>query len=204
MGTDLGRIEADIADEFDMPDWVRNTVADLVAEVRQLWTRLEETSESKARIETAIANGEASDGYHTHKELYEYRMLYNAHAALGWLVAGYSVVKSWKHHDGEPCFGKDNYFVVVVELPAGQISNHYKGEFWDLFAIPEVETAPEWDGHTPAEAAERLRDGLGRVAEVATETRNELRKLSALEAYGVDNWEGYEPAMNDEEGVFNE
>ena len=33
-----------------------------------------------------LADGNASDGHHTHRELYDYRMLYNAHAALGWLA----------------------------------------------------------------------------------------------------------------------
>jgi len=109
---------------------------------------------------------DVSDGYHTFGELYNYRMLYNAgfantlsstYAANG-LGHDVEVVKSWRHSDGELCFGKDNYFVVVMQLPTGQISNHYKGEYWNLFAVPEVERAPEWDGHTPQEAAQRLLD----------------------------------------------
>lgn len=99
------------------------------------------------------------DGYHTHEELYEYRMLYNAHAARGWLAAGIPVVKSWRHSDGELCFG-GGWFVVYATLPAGQVSNHYKTEFWDLFDVPEVDLAPEYDDHTPAEAARRLRADL--------------------------------------------
>lgn len=99
------------------------------------------------------------DEHHTMDELYEYRMLYNAHAAQGWLAAGIPVVKSHRHSDGEECFG-GGWFIVSAALPTGQVSNHYRDEFWDLFAVPEVETAPEWDGHTPAIAAERLRDDL--------------------------------------------
>lgn len=99
------------------------------------------------------------DGYHTHAELYRYRMLYNAHAAHGWLAAGIPVVKSWRHSDGEECFG-GGWFIVTATLPSGQVSNHYEAHAWALFQVPEVETAPEWDGHTPAEAADRLAAAL--------------------------------------------
>lgn len=99
------------------------------------------------------------DGYHTHAELYRYRMLYNAHAAKAWADKGVAV-KSWRHSDGELCFD-GGWFVVVATLhPHGQVSNHYEAEHWDLFDVPEVERAPEWDGHTPAEAADRLAAAL--------------------------------------------
>lgn len=97
--------------------------------------------------------GEISDGYHTFNELYYYRMLYNA--AFFNLLPKEWVHKSKKHHDGEECFG-GGWFVVMAELPTGLISNHYELKNWDLFQIPEKETADEWDGHTPQEAAERL------------------------------------------------
>lgn len=100
-----------------------------------------------------------SDGYHTFEELYEYRMLYNAHAASGWVAKGYPVVKSWRHSDGEECFG-GGWFIVTAQLPTGQVSNHYPEEDWDLFDVPEMETAPEWDGHTPQDAARRLHEAL--------------------------------------------
>lgn len=99
--------------------------------------------------------GNISDGYHTFDELYEYRMLYNAHAAQGWLRQGHEVVKSWRHSDGEFCFG-GGWFIVTAELPTGQVSNHYAAEHWRLFDVPAVDLPPEWDGHTPADAADRL------------------------------------------------
>lgn len=34
--------------------------------------------------------------------------------------------------------------------------NHYESKYWDLFDVPERETAFEYDGHTPNEAADRL------------------------------------------------
>lgn len=110
-----------------------------------------------AEVEQLKAN--PGDAYHTMAELYEYRMLYNAHAAHGWHAAGISVVKSWRHSDGEPCFG-GGWFIVTATLPTGQISNHYAAEHWRLFDVPAVDTAPARDGHTPADAAARLRAAL--------------------------------------------
>ena len=97
--------------------------------------------------------GEVSDGYHTFNELYYYRMLYNA--AFFNLLPEEWVHKSKRHHDGEECFG-GGWFIVMANLPTGQISNHYELKYWDLFKVPEKEIADEWDGHTPQEAAERL------------------------------------------------
>jgi hypothetical protein len=102
--------------------------------------------------------GETSDGYHTFNELYHYRMLYNAvffnqlKNDPSW---GHGEHKSWKHSDGEDCFG-GGWFVVVATLPTGQITNHYSKEHWDLFKIPERPMAEKWDGHTPEDVAERL------------------------------------------------
>lgn len=97
--------------------------------------------------------GEVSDGYHTFNELYYYRMLYNA--AFFNLLPKDWVHKSKRHHTGEECFG-GGWFIVMANLPTGQISNHYKLKDWDLFQVPEKEFADEWDGHTPQEAAKRL------------------------------------------------
>ena len=104
-----------------------------------------------------IDMGEVSDGYHTFNELYYYRMLYNA-AFFNLLPKGW-VHKSKRHHTGEECFG-GGWFVVMANLPTGQISNHYELKDWDLFKVPEKEFADEWDGHTPQEAAERIKEYL--------------------------------------------
>ena len=109
-------------------------------------------------VESFDGEFEASDGYHTFEELYRYRMLYNAawfNTVLHGKINPREVVKSWKHSDGEECFG-GGWFVVFAQLPTGQISNHYEEKYWDLFDVQEVEKAPEWDGHTPEEAANRI------------------------------------------------
>lgn len=107
--------------------------------------------------------GEVSDGYHTFNELYRYRMLYNA-AFFNLLARNgqVEVCKSRRHSDGERCFGSDDWFIVMAMLPTGQVSNHYESKYWDLFDVPERETAFEYDGHTPNEAADRLEQYLFR------------------------------------------
>lgn len=48
----------------------------------------------------------------------------------------------------------------MAELPTGQISNHYENRYWESFNIPELDTAWEWDGHTPKEVADRIESYL--------------------------------------------
>ena len=116
-----------------------------------------------------------SDGYHTFKELYEFRKAYNAALFNEWasnwrrskelqdvgkmIASGsskFDVHKSWRHHDGELCFG-GGWFIVVAVLPTGQISNHYEAKDWDLFKVPETEKAKyEFDGHTGDDVIKRL------------------------------------------------
>jgi hypothetical protein len=114
---------------------------------------------------TAVNTGEISDGYHTFNELYEYRKLFNA----GWFnelfrhYQNYNVHKSKKHADGKECFDGGR-FIVVADLPTGQISNHYELKDWDLFDIEERETAARWDGHSPAEVAKRITKYLEETA----------------------------------------
>lgn len=127
---------------------------------RKIEATLTDVAAEVQRLREQVAAGEASDGYHTHNELYEYRLLYNAALFNAWRDLGtVDVVKSWRHSDGEPCFG-GGWFIVVAHLATGQISNHYQAEHWDLFRIPEVDLPPEYDGHTPADAASRLRAAL--------------------------------------------
>lgn len=132
----------------------------VAAEWAQFATNWRSDAESMQRqlhaLRESLANGEASDGYHSHNELYRYRMLYNAHTALAFDYAGWNVVRSRKHSDGEACFG-GGWFVLHMETPAGQITNHYRDEHWHHFdGIAEAPTAPDWDGHTPEVAALRL------------------------------------------------
>ena len=99
-----------------------------------------------------------SDGHHTFKELYDFRMAYNAALFNEWAnQRKYNVHKSWKHKDGNLCFG-GGWFIVVAELPGGQVTNHYKAEYWELFKIPWYSKSLllDYDGHTSQDVFSRL------------------------------------------------
>ena len=102
--------------------------------------------------------GSLSDGYHTFDELYEFRKVYNALLFNEWAKQGkYKVHKSTKHRSGEECFG-GGWFIVVALLPAGQVSNHYKMEDWDLFQVQETALPLlPFDGHSSKDVLERLK-----------------------------------------------
>jgi len=95
--------------------------------------------------------GETSDGYHTFNELYHHRavlfsVIVRDHQELAW--------KSKAHHDGTMY---DGMFIVGIETPKGQATYHYDiAPYWDMFDCKELDRAPEWDGHSPADAIERI------------------------------------------------
>lgn len=98
-----------------------------------------------------LVTGDTSDGYHTFNELYHHRavlfsVIVKAFPDQAW--------KSRKHHDGSMY---DGMFIVGIETPNGQASYHYDiNPYWDMFQCKELEYAPEWDGHTPAQAIARI------------------------------------------------
>lgn len=96
--------------------------------------------------------GKVSDGYHTFDELYDFRREYNA-ALVNTHV--YPSHKSLRHSDGELCFG-GGWFIVIIDLPTGQISNHYETKYWDEFDCEERERADKWDGHSEKDVLNRL------------------------------------------------
>lgn len=122
-------------------------------------------SDWSREVEPPEVTGSTSDGFHTFDELYEFRMLY--HAAFVGAMSGISKVmglpnlsvKSLQHSDGEKCFG-GGWFIVVTNLPTGQISNHYEVKHWGLFDIPAADTPFAFDGHTSEDVVTRLRGYL--------------------------------------------
>lgn len=144
---------------------------------------------------TKVDMGEVSDGYHTFNELYEYRMLYNAALFNEFAKQGlYDVHKSRKHSDGEYPFGDSNWFIVMAELPTGQISNHYEMTDWDKFQIPEKPLANKWDEHSPKDVAERLTSFTNPKKEypkTINECRYILQDASGDEVgwYAIDGWQ---------------
>ena len=98
-----------------------------------------------------LVTGDTSDGYHTFNELYHHR------AVLFSVIVKAFQEKAWKarlHHDGTMY---DGMFIVGIDTPEGQASYHYDIDpYWDMFECREMERAPKWDGHTPAQAIERI------------------------------------------------
>lgn len=91
-----------------------------------------------------------SDGYHSFEELYHHRAiltaaLFSSYPNLAW--------KSVKNSEGEEDPG---WFLVGIKTPRGQATYHYSIKYWDYFKVQTLEKAPEWDGHTSAEAVERI------------------------------------------------
>lgn len=132
-------------------------------------------------IESESINGKTSDGYHTFDELYHHRAI-----LFSVIVRNYPELcwKSKKHHTGDMY---DGMFIVGINTPDGQASYHYDIEpYWDMFECEELEFAPEWDGHTPAQAIERI----GKLTRREPERMCELIKVHDWN----DEWEpfGYE------------
>lgn len=94
---------------------------------------------------------EFSDGHHTFNELYHHR------AVLFSVICSVYRCRCWKskqHHDGTMY---DGMFIVGVDTPKGQATYHYDVDpYWDMFDVKELDRAPEWDGHTPDQAIERI------------------------------------------------
>lgn len=102
-------------------------------------------------IEPEPVTGSTSDGYHTFDELYHHR------AVLFSVIVAMFRGRSWKslhHHDGTMY---DGMFIVGIDTPAGPATYHYDVEpYWDMFPCEVLDRAPEWDGHTPDDAIERI------------------------------------------------
>lgn len=114
---------------------------------------------------------EVSDGSHTMNELYDHRItLFIAlcsmrHYAdlLQDMHEGdeeqfyHNVWRSELHHDGT---GYEGWFILGVFKEAGkQITYHLPMSRWEETDFAEtLDRAPEWDGHTPADVLERLKN----------------------------------------------
>lgn len=100
--------------------------------------------------ETGI--GDLSDGYHTFNDLYYQRMMLFA------ALVKQNKDKSWKsyrHEDGELCFG-GGWFIVGIDTPEGSYTYHYETKDFDLFNCEELPVAKHWDGHTELDVTRLL------------------------------------------------
>lgn len=127
--------------------------------VKISWETEESEDNLKQIAQNAIDNynnknnsvGDLSDGYHTFDELYYHRcvlfsLICNQNNHIAW--------KSKKHYTGDMY---DDMFIVGINTQYGQVTYHYNLKYWDMFNVPELENAPEWDGSSPSDCIERMR-----------------------------------------------
>lgn len=152
--------------------------------------------------------GSVSDGFHTFDSLYHQRLilfaaLVNTFPTMSW--------KSHKHSDGEPCFG-GGWFIVGISTPKGSYTYHYENKDWDVFHCQEVETAPEWDGHTDKDVERLLSlvdepiDWAGREVTLACVKEREMSDKKGEESDGIACYESalraYRSLMRDSKDQF--
>ena len=113
----------------------------------------------KEWLETAICKladidnlGDLSDGYHTFNQLYHQRAVLFAALVKAYRDRAW---KSWKHEDGENCFG-GGWFIVGIDTPEGSYTYHYEDKYWDMFECKELEKGKHWDGHTEKDVTRLL------------------------------------------------
>lgn len=125
-------------------------------------------------IDGAVITGGTSDGYHTFDELYDHR------AKLFSVIVKTFADRAWKsrlHHDGSMY---DGMFIVGIDTPDGQATYHYDIDpYWLMFDCRELPRAPKWDGHTPAQAIERIA-GLADLIEPEERTCRVVTDIRAL------------------------
>ena len=129
-----------------------------------------ELKRRKAICEVANVSdiGDLSDGFHTFNGLYYQRMilfaaLVHAYKDRAW--------KSYRHEDGELCFG-GGWFIVGIDAPEGSYTYHYENKYFDRFDCVELPTGKHWDGHTE--------DDVTRLLSLPTLSLDEVR--------GVGTW----------------
>lgn len=114
-----------------------------------IWEMMRKTADAIEELlkrpeipETGI--GDLSDGYHTFNGLYDQRMILFAA-----LVSAYKdrAWKSYRHEDGELCFG-GGWFIVGIDTPEGSYTYHYENKDFDKFDCVELPRGKHWDGHT--------------------------------------------------------
>ena len=102
---------------------------------------------------TKADTNKISDGYHTFEELYDHRIALWIYICSDWRRS--AAWKTQKHSDGSIW---DGWFILgLFDEPGIQITYHLPISYWDtLKEIKTLDRAPEWDGHTPEEAKNRI------------------------------------------------
>ncbi len=104
-----------------------------------------------------IVDGEISDGYHTFDELYDHRCL----LYLTWLVQEQRLGSERRVYFVRNHY--PNWDLLVAYINDEQVSYHIRIYYRDILEkhFKEVdEKEHEFDGYTPEDVADRLRDNL--------------------------------------------
>ena len=156
----------EILEDIDSAEYTKAELAGLHGSVLSAIMDAQEFMRAQAKV-----TGETSDGYHTFNELYHHR------AVLFSVIVSVFHDRAWKskkHHDGTMF---DGMFIVGIDTPDGQATYHYDIDpYWGMFNCRVLDNAPEWDGHTPAQAIERI----GKLKAQEPPTVTECKDLQIL------------------------
>ena len=144
-----------MAEKYISAESVKSTISELplLDFIKEAWCSIvDDIPAADVRPVPEGGIGEMSDGYHTFNGLYYQRMVLFAA-----LVKAYKdkAWKSWKHEDGELCFG-GGWFIVGIDTPRGSYTYHYEAKDFDLFDCEELPVAKHWDGHTEKDVTRLL------------------------------------------------
>ena len=133
-------------------DWIDRYGHEHTADEMVEYQRIEDLPAADVVEIPVTGIGDLSDGYHTFNGLYYQRMI--LFAALvrqnrdrAW--------KSYRHEDGELCFG-GGWFIVGIDTPEGSYTYHYESKDFNLFDCEELPVGKHWDGHTEADVTRLL------------------------------------------------
>ncbi len=123
---------------------------------QEILASVHQSIQAAIKVAPEIA-GQISDGYHTFDELYEHRCWL-------WLKLCSFIhdcqphIPVWRttiHSDGSHW---DGWFVLgVYTTPGSQTTYHLPMKMWDNTSFAEtLDKAPEFDGHTSADALSRI------------------------------------------------
>ena len=111
-----------------------------------------ERREAICKIAGVSEIDDVSDGFHTFRQLYYQRMMLFA------AIVRQNKDKAWKsfrHEDGELCFG-GGWFIVGIDTPEGSYTYHYEDSYFGLFDCEELKRGKHWDGHTEKDVTRLL------------------------------------------------
>ena len=140
-------------DPFTMSMCISVTECNAMNRAREvIFKRLRDIPVVGISTTSATGIGDLSDGYHTFNGLYYQRMvlfaaLVRQNRDKAW--------KSYRHEDGELCFG-GGWFIVGIDTPEGSYTYHYESKDFNLFDCEELPVGKHWDGHTEADVTRLL------------------------------------------------